>query len=294
MKIEARNYLRIVASIVLAASGLSTFANTHSAVPDWDRLRGPLYHDAIPKWQRAADQAHQDRLKPPSALWRAIWQSLDRHVNAEPGGAPLNTATNPRNASELYALSTWLRWRILSKNADGRYSYAYAFNLGRMKSPTGSFSNEAALFLFHARLALAIDGSRCADWSSPQSVILAYESQPHLRPLRELVATMSKKQRASVMFEAIAIEEMRGERPPQNWLCQHRSKLQQANSNAGEITELQSSTEEDAAAAVPNGQTGDEDRAEAAALIDDATWKKFRRDLLDLNLKRVLDAFDEE
>jgi hypothetical protein len=207
---------------VLAAFcvAVSVFCHPAQSAPTYEQIQ--LYKErvSIPNWRSASQQIDAIRSKPPSDEIAKVWNSLDAENDPNTGRTPLARVSNPQNGAELQIYSMWLRWQILSRNADGRYSYAYALNLHRMRTTSGKdYAKEAAMFFLHARFALSIDGARCADSSATPPIILGYESQPTMRQLVEDIAKLPMKDRAQVMLNAVALEEMRGERPYRPWLC---------------------------------------------------------------------------
>lgn len=175
---------------------------------------------SMPAWRKAVDDIQNLRRNPLNRRMMETWVSLDTQTDLRTGQAPLARATSPRNANDMFLISGWLRWRILATNADGRYAYAYAANLHAMRDAKNKpYLKEAAVFFFHARLALTIDGARCADQRSAFDVMQRYEAQPRLQALMEDINQMSKKDAAWALLEAVALEGVRGERLPLPGLC---------------------------------------------------------------------------
>jgi hypothetical protein len=104
----------------------------------------------------------------------------------------------------------WLRWKILTQGADGRYSYAYSYLLGNIKDSKGDLSTEAAIFLNHGRLSLAIENARCEDNTSSRSIVDGYELQPDFQPILKNTENLPASGKAVLWLEAISIEEMVG------------------------------------------------------------------------------------
>jgi hypothetical protein len=187
------------------------------AAPTVEQVKEVIQKKGIPAWQAATAQVKAMRANPPNVSTAEAWKALDGQ-NEEDAFARV---TNPRDAKDLNVMSYWLRWRILSENADGRYSYLYGANLSYVLDQKGApaYLKEAAVLLFHARLSLAVDGARCRDRASPESVVTGYETQPYLRPLVEQVSKMPKREKSIAMLEAVALEEFRGERQLLKRLC---------------------------------------------------------------------------
>ncbi len=84
------------------------------------------------RWRDAAAQMAQLRQAPPSTALADLWRALDAGVNRPAGPHPLASATTAQSLPELEGKTAWLRGQVLGGQADGRYSYAYAFNLARL------------------------------------------------------------------------------------------------------------------------------------------------------------------
>lgn len=240
---------------------------------------------SIPQWEKARDQIRWLRLNPPDIAAAETWKSLDAETNTYIGKAPLTRATISRDGKHLFDLSSWLRWSILSENADGRYSYAYALNLHRMWDGNGNFNREAAVFFFHARLALKIDGARCVDKSSPESIAVGYETQRNIQPLIGQLAQMTLKERAIALLEAISLEEVRGERPPLSYLCTSGGQTIQKAISLGRQPEPSSSK----TSHLGNTYSIDTSEIEPEVLPEDQ-WQKKRREILDDHIRFAINA----
>lgn len=184
-----------------------------------ERLEQLMTQSAVPRWQQSAREIEAVRKAPPAPALAKAWDEMDQAVAGGKEMQALARAASPRSAAERDAYAVWLRWRILARNADGRYSYNYAFNLNSMRAADGGFGREAAVFLYHARLALEIDGARCAEGSGADRVSEAFEQQPNFQPVLEGVKALSDRERATAWLEAVAIERARGQRPASPWLC---------------------------------------------------------------------------
>lgn len=199
------------------ALALNLYATGVEAAPTVEQLKRVIERSGVPPWKQAIEQAKVLRTNTPNSNSSATWLALD----AENEKAAFARVTNPRDGNDLSILSMWLRWKILSENADGRYSYAYAANLNYMLDQNGLplYAKEAVIFFFHARISIAIDGARCKDQASPESVVYGYETQPYIQPLIEKVSKMSKRDKAFAMLEAVTLEQLRSERPLLDGLC---------------------------------------------------------------------------
>lgn len=253
------------------------------------QVQQTLRKESIPPWQEAASQVKSLRAHPPDAYAADTWAMLDAETNVSTGKAPLDRATTPKDAKDMLVLQAWLRWRILSENADARYSYAYAADLHYMRSPSGTLHKQAAVFFFHARLALAIDGARCLDQDSWQGVRFGMEGQPYIQPLLTQLSQMPKRDKALAMLEAAAIEEMRGERPLTAGLCTRGLRSMHKAQSAGRQPEPLSSADPQASGAVGKTYSVDVSGLEPDLLAEDL-WRKKRREILDTFIKNAAEA----
>lgn len=213
--------------------------------------------DSIPRWREAALRARTLRAAPPTAAAAAAWTFLDAQTDPLVGKAPLDQTTGTLAPTDLVVNASWLRWRVLSENADARYSFAYAMDLGRMRNSEGDYDQEAIIFLFHAKLALTLDGMRCTDRTKAEHLQTWYTGLDRLQPLAQKAARMAAPDKSAAILEAITIEEMRGERQPMGWLCPRR--------DAATLS----------AAAQPR-------------YLSDETWRKYRKDLLEQLTRNAL------
>jgi rRNA maturation protein Nop10 len=179
--------------------------------------------EGIPRWKQAALRAQALRADPPTAAAAAAWNALDAQTDPEVGKAPLSLTTGATGNTDLLLNASWLRWRILAENADARYSFAYAMDLGRMRNSEGNFDQEATIFLFHAKLALTLDGMRCTDRTKAEHLQTWYATLDRLQPVTQKAARMPRSEKSAAILEAITMEEMLGERPAMGWLCPRRA-----------------------------------------------------------------------
>ena len=178
---------------------------------------------AIPHWKKEIilmKALHDGRyLSSPNSAMTELLRELDRGANEYTGAAPLIAAMGSRGKGELFTSATWLRGRILSQRADGRYSYAYAYDLVNMEDRNGDFLKEAAIFLYQARLALRIDGARCVDQGSIDRIISYFEADLRIRNVLIDVEKLSRAEKSEAMIEALSLEEAIGPRHPLAYLC---------------------------------------------------------------------------
>lgn len=226
------------------------------------------------RWIDAARQMAQLRQSPPSTALADLWRALDAGVNRPAGVNPLPLATTAQSLPELEGKTAWLRGQVLGGQADGRYSYAYAFNLARL-GRFGDHLMEAAIFLAHGRLAMQIDTDRCTDPSVAMDTTAAYETQALMRGMDSAIQTLTPRQQTTALLEAVVLEDTLGERPPQSWLCAARM-------NPSHLTEVQT----------PKGDVGRTfvlNPPQASTLfVDEATWRAARRQRLDKMAQSLL------
>ncbi len=272
-------------SVVAVLLGLALPSITVTAAPTDEQVRRVMTERAIPNWKKASIQAREMRASPRNSSWSEIWRALDEQVKSASGTAALAKASNPSNANELFANAAWLRWKVLSEGSDGRYSYVYSFVLSHMKGPDGDYLKEAAVFLYHARLALAIDGARCVDRSSPESITTGYETQKTFQSLLEKIGKMTAQEKAVALLEAVATEEMRGGRTPYEWLCTQGARTTLQAMNQGRQRQKVAQSNEDNRNILGQGNTYTIDTSGIKAeFVPVSEWKKIRREILDRNI----------
>lgn len=271
----------VLLSPLAAMAGNAAAAGAPAVPPAVETV---MTSQAVPRWQQAAREMEAVRKAPPSPALGALWDQLDQMLASGPDVKALGRAASPQSADEASALATWQRWRILAKNADGRYSYGYAYNLGKMRDANGGFDQEAAVFLYHARLALEVDGARCAEGSGYDRIIAAFESQPGFKPVLDKVAALPAQARLSAQLEAIAIERARGPRAPLPWLCLAGSQAMQNAMRRGAQPKAVPAAE---AAKYPETIGGKdalrvvETRPEDMALLSAEAWARARQAVLE-------------
>ena len=282
--------IRLIWSIVSVSVllGLVVLSSTATAAPTDEQVRRVMTERAIPNWKKASIQASELKASPRNSSWSEFWRALDDQVKSVSGTAALAKASNPSDSNELFANAAWLRWKVLSENADGRYSYVYSFVLSHMKGPDGDYLKEAAVFLYHARLAIAIDGARCVDRSSPESYISGYETQKTFQWLLEKVGKMTTQEKAVALLEAVSIEEMRGERTPYEWLCTQGVRTELHAMNQGRQPQKVEQPDKDNRNVLGQGNTYTIDTSGIKAeLVPEREWKKIRREILDRNISNA-------
>ena len=271
---------------------LSLAAACAAAGPTYEQVQDGMVKVAIPDWTKAAGQAKALRASRADAEAFAAWAALDADTDARSGKAPLSKVTTPRDAREMTFYLGWLRAKVLADNADGRYSYALAFNLAHQADPDAGTLREAAVFLLHARLALDIDGARCVDRSSPAHLSSEFESQPQLRALSALVARMVKADRAAATLDAVSIERMRGERPPALWLCSLGVQTTSEAIHVAKNTDPATPPGQGSALAALGKSGVAADRGQVKpALISEAAWRKDRAERIEFLIRSVLADF---
>ena len=229
---------------LLALAGL---AGTVQAI-SFEQVQRIKAQEAIPRWKIEALRAQALRNTPPDAATASAWRALDAQTDPQVGKAPLEQVAAARDEDELLTNASWLRWRILSENADARFSFVYAAQLSRMRDEQGNFDQEATIFYFHAKLALTLDGMRCSDRTKAEHLSTWYAQQDDLQALAQKSSRMPAAEKSAAILEAIAIEEMLGERPPMGWLCPRR---------------------------------GADDNSSPARYLSDTEWRKYRADQLE-------------
>jgi hypothetical protein len=203
----------------------SLIANPAHARPDSpdspgaDRLARYKTESSLPGWNMHLLAARGAPYSLQGEQDRALWRRLNEATDDTTGTGPLEQVTQPRNDDEERVFQSWLRWRVLSQRADGRYSFAHALNLAARQEATGDWMRAAAVYFFHGRLALLIDSSRCADSAVVEGVLNQVQSSPPMKALAKKVFSLSESEIAWAMTEASILEEVLGPRAPAPWLC---------------------------------------------------------------------------
>lgn len=184
-----------------------------------DKLRNVQKESAIPVWQTATQQItnYHDDMR--NAFILGKWKLLDDWIATNPQQAPITIITNPRDELELGAYVDWLRWRILAKNADGRYSYAYAYLLSQLPDAQSKLAEEILIFYLHAQLSLQIDELRCANEKNRGFFSTEFEAQDKIKAIKEMLNTLSTAQISTLRLNAQTIEVVRGQRGELLPLC---------------------------------------------------------------------------
>lgn len=271
--------------LVIIAVATLVFTNNANAALTLEQIQQVLQKKAIPIWQNAATKIKYLIKNPPNSKAAETWKELDAETDITTGKAPLARATMAKDGNDLFLIATWLRWRILSENADPRYSYAYAADLHYMRDERGDFHKDAAIFFYNAKLGLDIDGARCADKASPQSIALGFETQKYVQPLIENIAKMSKLDKASAILEAVAIEEMRGERPLLEAFCTSGANSMLKAISAGSKPEKIKSSD----SKIPGDTYSIDVSKVKPQVIPDIEWQKKRREILDGYVKSAIE-----
>ncbi|MFA6179260.1 MAG: hypothetical protein WC696_06595 [Candidatus Methylopumilus sp.] len=267
---------------------LVVFSQFSHAAPTNNQIKKVMTEKSIPNWRAATEQSKTVVNSPPNNTWKKDWEILDLESIKGNGKSALNKASDPKNVSDLQGNAIWLRWKILSGNADGRYSYAYSYLLSLMKDAGGNLSQEIAVFLYNARLSLSIDGARCEDRSSIDSVIAGYESQRNLLPILEMVDKLPQKVKAVALLEAVAIEEMRGERTGTEYLCGAGTKIMKDALNQGrQFEKLPDNASENAGINSKGNTYGVDITGIKPSLISEVDWQKKRREILELSISNA-------
>jgi len=246
----------------------------------------------IPGWKEAGLEMARMRSRPQSEEMAEFWAKLDRLAAQGGGEEAVRSAMSPKSGAETHANVTWLRWKVLSDNADGRYSYAYAYMLNGLRDEKGAdFLREAAVFFYHAKMALRVDGARCADRSSIESVIYGYETRQVLQPMIKRVSAMSEKERISAYLEAISLEEALGERKPQEVLCTQGVRTTLRALQQGQQPQRVESAEEQGKLNGAGRTFSIDTVGIEAELIPEQDWQQRRREILDREFGKAAKAF---
>lgn len=258
---------------------LSFFSSVTYAEVPLGTVKKVIEEKSVPMWKKRAEDSIALNKNSSDKSWKAIWKALDNTEKTVSSGAALQNATSPRSQNELGASLEWLRWKILTQGADGRYSYAYSYLLGNLKNSKGDLSTEAAIFLNHARLSLAIENARCEDKTSSRNVIDGYELQPGFQPILKNTENLPANVKAVSWLEAIAIEEMVGERPVFEKMCSMGSKA--TLSALSKESNIKKTKDKSIGNAPADNNYEIDTSKEKVERLPAEEWRKLRRDILD-------------
>lgn len=272
-------YLPTIFLVCLISSGIAF------AAPTAEQAQQFIHQKNIPHWKSAVSKMQKLRQNPLDREAAALWNELDRETDDKTGKAPISRITTLKDGKDLFDIASWLKWRILAEHADARYSYIYASHLIHMKDQSGGFEKEAAIYFFLARLSLAIDGARCVDQTSPNTIAMRYESG--LRPLLEKINQLTNKEKGVAILEALSIEHMRGERPPKGYLCMNGTRAISRAFALGRKMEPLSSSHTGVSDQLGTPATVDTSGLEPE-LISTEAWMERRNEILDKYLKDAI------
>ncbi len=273
-----KNNLHFYCAILIGITSLNPALSYAQATIE--QVKQVMLGTSIPNWKDLTQKSQQIIENPPNSSWKNLWADLDNTEKSSPKNA-LEKASNANNAKDMFGNITWLQNKILTKNADGRYSYVYAYDLNTINlSP-----KEAAIFLYHARLALTIDGARCVDRASADNIKIAYENQPSLKPLIDMVNKLPIRQQSIAQLEAISLEETRGERPPMELMCNQGNRAMIRAIEEGKLPQKADANSVNKGSINGIGNTyGVDVTGIKEELIPTVEWQKARREILDKGL----------
>lgn len=283
-----KNVHRFLTRVILVMATACTTISETTAAPTMEQVNRVTREVTIPMLRIEVARLKALRANPLTREMGSLWDELDRETDPTTGKAPLARVNNPKDNMDMAMATAWLRWRILSENADSRYSYAHAANVHRTSETSGIMKMEAVIYFFQGRLALRIDGARCVDQSSPEGIGLRYETDKSIQPLYAYIAALSKVEKALAMFTAAAIEEMRGERPPVGDLCVHGVRATLRALQSGRQFEPISPTDPRAPDSPGRNFEINVSGFEPEVIPDDE-WRIKRREIIDSFIKAAID-----
>lgn len=230
---------RSLAALAAAATSLGLLpgcAQTPQS-PEQQRqaLRTHIDQEKVAFWRTQQATLSKVKQQPPNGSYTLVWLDLNEAERKQPVTDVLAKAMRHQNPQDRDASMIWLRWRIVNGNADARYAYAYAHMLATTAAAgtTRPMLPEAAAFLYLGRLGIAMDGARCADVASPSIARQRLEASPAMAPLLQYIASGPAHEVINARANAIAIEQVRGERPAQEWICKMGAASMLAAINQG-------------------------------------------------------------
>jgi len=242
--------------------------------------------DNIPIYKAVDLKMDHMRSNPPDNNMAILWKNLDAQDKTLSGKTWLASSAILKDNKNLVDISSWLKWKIISQNAEARYSYAYSSNLSHIRDKDGGYEFEAAVYFFLSRLSLAIDGARCVDKTSPD--IIGKEYEMSMRPINEMIIQSKKDWQAGAMLQAVSIELMRGERPPIGYLCMRGARAGFRAFALGREITLENMSPSDAKNHLGVSGTIDTSGVEPE-FIPENEWRLKRKNILDDYVKTAFE-----
>lgn len=251
----------------------------------YDSARARVDEDRKPYWRNSTEEAMNSAIKKGPVPWvySAMWTALDQ-TGLKDVRQHMTDVMTPENISiyrdvnlrteVVRATQLWLRKQIVSGASDTRYSFNYANWLWRDKEASDRTKLDAVAMVLHGQLAVAIDGARCRDGSYALNLIASIGRAPDFVELHNYANELGERGRMGLMLDAVAIEELAGERVFQSWLCKPNPAAKDTPVQEGEGVE---------SGAVADGAAV----AKQPRMLDDETWRAQRADLIENMLRSV-------
>ncbi len=244
------------------------------------RARQLIEKKIMPQWLKDIAKTRSYVKNPPNAFYAGIWKRLDAETDISKEQIPrrLGYAKTRREDS---ANAVWLKWRILSNTADPRFSYIYSLYVSRKNE------FQSMIFLYHARLSLAIDAARCSDRTALETI--RYELE-HKREFQQLIDRFNRRpgqDRAMAILIAAGLEYVLGERPPNPTICSKGSRtLMKAVIGGAKRKKLD--TDDPRAKQHLFGSTYEVDTSGIEpGMISEERWLAKRREILDTAIRNA-------
>lgn len=273
--------LSIAASLLfLFGQACAQSASTTSKIAPSD-VQTYIDKQVLPYWLDQKGLLSKTIASPPTQLYKSLWDELDASEKSKTPRDALALAMQAKSPDERNARMIWLRWRIANGNADSRYSYAYAYLLSTTaeSGSTKPMMSQSAAFFLQARIALAIDGARCADQASSLIARRSLEQAPYMAPILNHIATAPKPEIADALTNATTIEQMRPARPHQDWLCNlGAATMKKALDNQADVKKNGNNVVIDTTGIAPD-------------YISDGVWLQRKQAILDEQINAIVSYF---
>jgi hypothetical protein len=202
-------------------TGILLFTSSYSFALSIDSAKNEIKKNANTTWKYNIDQINNYIQNEKDSETLKIWDYLNKLYEKDAEKEIIDLFFNVKSGEEAAAIRDWLRWIILTKNADGRYAYLYSYILDYEERRKRKKEKHSIVFYTLAHLSTEMDSLYCADKSARRVITNKYEKEPHMQALNEQKSKYSKNEMLNYAFNALSIEELRGARKPLAVYCQY-------------------------------------------------------------------------
>ena len=202
-------------------TGILLFTSSYSFAFSIESAKDEIKKSANTTWKYNIDQINNYIQNEKDSETLKIWDNLNKLYEKDAEREIIDLFSSVKSGEEAAAIRDWLRWIILTKNADGRYAYLYSYILDYEERRKRKKEKNSIVFYTLAHLSTEMDSLYCADKSARRIITNKYEKEPHMQALNEQKSKYSKQEMLNYAFNALSIEELRGAREPKAVYCQY-------------------------------------------------------------------------